>query len=151
MFFFMCHSPIFVLFWLCLMYFILTLMYVFQFAYVFPVLFSLFFVLMFGYFFFFFFFLMIRRPPRSTRTDTLFPYTTLFRSAQPRVARSALSWKVPGRDRFRRANGRVGCPSSRAERQASSQRRNAIHDYADLSGDRGQDAGADPEIGRAHV
>src|SRR3546814_19615833 len=30
--------------------------------------------------FLFFFFLMIRRPPRSTRTDTLFPYTTLFRS-----------------------------------------------------------------------
>src|SRR3546814_20056847 len=28
-----------------------------------------------------FFFVMIRRPPRSTRTDTLFPYTTLFRSA----------------------------------------------------------------------
>src|SRR3546814_17799938 len=28
----------------------------------------------------FFFLLMIRRPPRSTRTDTLFPYTTLFRS-----------------------------------------------------------------------
>src|SRR3546814_8133389 len=28
-------------------------------------------------------FLMIRRPPRSTRTDTLFPYTTLFRSLQP--------------------------------------------------------------------
>src|SRR3546814_12580886 len=27
-----------------------------------------------------FFFLRIRRPPRSTRTDTLFPYTTLFRS-----------------------------------------------------------------------
>src|SRR3546814_12207731 len=32
-----------------------------------------------------FFFLMIRRPPRSTRTDTLFPYTTLFRSV-PTVA-----------------------------------------------------------------
>src|SRR3546814_6939326 len=31
----------------------------------------------------FFFFLMIRRPPRSTRTDTLFPYTTLFRSVRP--------------------------------------------------------------------
>src|SRR3546814_10827785 len=30
--------------------------------------------------FMFVFFLMIRRPPRSTRTDTLFPYTTLFRS-----------------------------------------------------------------------
>src|SRR3546814_19592743 len=35
---------------------------------------------------FFFFFLMIRRPPRSTRTDTLFPYTTLFRSKAPRLA-----------------------------------------------------------------
>src|SRR3546814_1069480 len=33
----------------------------------------------------FFFFLMIRRPPRSTRTDTLFPYTTLFRSASAQV------------------------------------------------------------------
>src|SRR3546814_5039457 len=28
---------------------------------------------------------MIRRPPRSTRTDTLFPYTTLFRSVDMRV------------------------------------------------------------------
>src|SRR3546814_1279934 len=33
-----------------------------------------------------FFFLMIRRPPRSTRTDTLFPYTTLFRSETSRHA-----------------------------------------------------------------
>src|SRR3546814_20245426 len=32
----------------------------------------------------FVFFLWIRRPPRSTRTDTLFPYTTLFRSEQER-------------------------------------------------------------------
>src|SRR3546814_12164118 len=37
----------------------------------------------------FFFFLMIRRPPRSTRTDTLFPYTTLFRSKV-----KPLSWRV---------------------------------------------------------
>src|SRR3546814_16452829 len=36
-------------------------------------------------FLFSFFFLMIRRPPRSTRTDTLFPYTTLFRSASRRL------------------------------------------------------------------
>src|SRR3546814_12375304 len=35
----------------------------------------------------FIFFLRIRRPPRSTRTDTLFPYTTLFRSLRsPRPA-----------------------------------------------------------------
>src|SRR3546814_7663966 len=32
--------------------------------------------------FFYFFFLTIRRPPRSTRTDTLFPYPTLFRSTR---------------------------------------------------------------------
>src|SRR3546814_9279516 len=31
----------------------------------------------------YFFFLIILRPPRSTRTDTLFPYTTLFRSVPP--------------------------------------------------------------------
>src|SRR3546814_6769060 len=36
-----------------------------------------------------FFFLMIRRPPRSTRTDTLFPYTTLFRSC------SGLAYAAP--------------------------------------------------------
>src|SRR3546814_7568239 len=40
----------------------------------------LFLVWLFCLFTYFFFFLMIRRPPRSTRTDTLFPYTTLFRS-----------------------------------------------------------------------
>src|SRR3546814_11110673 len=39
---------------------------------------SAFSVMSFSYYFIFF--LMIRRPPRSTRTDTLFPYTTLFRS-----------------------------------------------------------------------
>src|SRR3546814_9192369 len=38
---------------------------------------------------FFFFFLMIRLPPRSTRTDTPFPYTTLFRSPSGRAARAA--------------------------------------------------------------
>src|SRR3546814_6592540 len=35
-----------------------------------------------SYLFVLIFFLMIRRPPRSTRTDTLFPYTTLFRSVR---------------------------------------------------------------------
>src|SRR3546814_18691479 len=35
------------------------------------------------------FFLLIRRPPGSTRTDTLFPYTTPFRSGYPRTAAQA--------------------------------------------------------------
>src|SRR3546814_4736160 len=49
------------------------------------------------------FFLMIRRPPRSTRTDTLFPYTTLFRSRRPgRRGRGA------GRSPVRADPGRPG-------------------------------------------
>src|SRR3546814_9003468 len=39
-----------------------------------------------------FFFLMIRRPPRSTRTDTFFPYTTLFRSNSCSLASSPVRW-----------------------------------------------------------
>src|SRR3546814_11030484 len=50
-------------------------------------------------FFCYFFFLMIRRPPRSTRTDTLFPYTTLFRSADRDRRRHHL--RPRGRDRDR--------------------------------------------------
>src|SRR3546814_19585043 len=43
------------------------------------------------------FFLMIRRPPRSTRTDTLFPYTTLFRShALANLDRKAQRLQVGG-------------------------------------------------------
>src|SRR3546814_1028221 len=37
---------------------------------------------------------MIRQPPRSTRTDTLFPYTTLFRSDQRGLARSGFAHEV---------------------------------------------------------
>src|SRR3546814_11570963 len=48
------------------------------------------------------FFLMIRRPPRSTRTDTLFPYTTLFRSARPRRDRFGV-----GHRRHHRCRGRL--------------------------------------------
>src|SRR3546814_2699207 len=47
--------------------------------------------------YYYIFFLRIRRPPRSTRTDTLFPYTTLFRSlkpAQPTQQAYALGWNV---------------------------------------------------------
>src|SRR3546814_4185619 len=45
-----------------------------------------------------FFFLMIRRPPRSTRTDTLFPYTTLLRSRRwdDRQGQRGGAWEGPG-------------------------------------------------------
>src|SRR3546814_18491393 len=47
----------------------------------------------------YFFVLRIRRPPRSTRTDTLFPYTTLFRSKvcfRPRLCENAIYWRFQG-------------------------------------------------------
>src|SRR3546814_9931839 len=39
---------------------------------------------------------MIRRPPRSTRTDTLFPYTTLFRSGRPSEHDAAIGPAIQG-------------------------------------------------------
>src|SRR3546814_4372550 len=46
---------------------------------------------------------MIRRPPRSTRTDTLFPYTTLFRSRQRLLQRARQHRNRPRKSRKRRA------------------------------------------------
>src|SRR3546814_10532365 len=52
---------------------------------------------------------MIRRPPRSTRTDTLFPYTTLFRSRRATPIPPSSSWKS-------RRCGRACGSSPRAKR-----------------------------------
>src|SRR3546814_14105103 len=63
------------------------------------------FVILYRLFVLFFFFLMIRRPPRSTRTDTLFPYTTLFRSLEARWANRQAAQRSsqhsPRQDQFR--------------------------------------------------
>src|SRR3546814_19376269 len=61
---------------------------------------SLFFVVLCGVLIscFFFFFLMIPLPPKSTRTDTLFPYTTLFRSP---AAYAQVGYKRVDKGRFR--------------------------------------------------
>src|SRR3546814_8461910 len=56
-----------------------------------------------------FFFLMRRRPPRSTRTDTLFPYTTLFRSIRARMREGVEPVKKAKRDSLRLL-GTVGEP-----------------------------------------
>src|SRR3546814_13132042 len=96
--------------------------------------------------FVFFFFLMIRRPPRSTRTDTLFPYTTLFRSTEPepaqeraggrarnRAAGTAAKRDRPGDVRsLERRKGRSGQDDDRADegtgrsRAAAGSRRGAL-------------------------
>src|SRR3546814_7072298 len=63
-----------------------------------------------------FFFLMIRRPPRTTRTDTLFPYTTLFRSSRRAYRRRRpRSHRVP----HHRAAGSARCALPRSEEHTS--------------------------------
>src|SRR3546814_20018423 len=76
-------------------------------------------------------FLMIRRPPRSTRTDTLFPYTTLFRSDAHRgsLAFAGVKPSSPRGSSCRRFQHRPGA--------------RAIRGVPYL--------GSVPEIGRAHV
>src|SRR3546814_18415261 len=67
------------------------------------------------------FFLMIRRPPRSTRTDTLFPYTTLFRSRRSaRWARSPSAEGDRGRPARKGSRGPASVsPSVRSEEHTS--------------------------------
>src|SRR3546814_4030678 len=72
--------------------------------------------------FLFLFFLMIRRPPRSTRTDTLFPYTTLFRSAdcagRPVVVGThprSHQGKARHRDSQKTFGGQGSCPHAPAQ------------------------------------
>src|SRR3546814_13020730 len=55
------------------------------------------------------FFLSVRRPPRATRTDTLFPYTTLFRSSRSAMLpRSPVGAARCGRRAWRGRRGRGG-------------------------------------------
>src|SRR3546814_12576483 len=64
------------------------------------------------------FFLMIRRPPRSTLTDTLFPYTTLFRSPGARLGElPVVDIAKPGQPLDKRCDGRrtLSVPSAFAQ------------------------------------
>src|SRR3546814_19077757 len=91
---------------------------------------------MFSYSLLSFYFFMIRRPPRSTRTDTLFPYTTLFRS-QDRTQERCLTRQDHGtrrRDGLQHDPARDAAPGLRSAPASA----------------RGQAAGG-REIGRAHV
>src|SRR3546814_13762359 len=67
---------------------------------------------------------MIRRPPRSTRTDTLFPYTTLFRSP---VAGCSLRRSVADAPARAAADGLVDAPHERPVR---------VHDEDELGDER---------------
>src|SRR3546814_13515918 len=101
---------------------------------------------------------MLRRPPRSTRTYTLFPYPTLFRSVLRQPARAAaidiaatvgaegLDLHDLGPEKFpRRGLHRILRPSGKIARQRTSHRAEPRHGHADVEQlDR-------IEIGRAHV
>src|SRR3546814_3614046 len=63
---------------------------------------------------------MIRRPPRSTRTDTLFPYTTLFRSPSPPRRGGGCGRDVePERVAGAGSRARLGDPRTRSEEHTS--------------------------------
>src|SRR3546814_6145363 len=65
---------------------------------------------------------MIRRPPRSTRTDTLFPYTTLFRSSRERGRIQRLRRRFdPGAARARRRAQAAGHVYRRHRRRLRSE------------------------------
>src|SRR3546814_13936285 len=111
----------------------------------------------FMFLFTFIFFLMIRRPPRSTRTDTLFPYTTLFRS---RPARARACCRLPSgadrggycrRPRVNTPAENVGSFLLRRYRETSAGTASADRHYCAGNPDarwRDEDG---IEIGRAHV
>src|SRR3546814_14705624 len=100
---------------------------------------------------------MIRRPPRSTRTDTPFPYTTLFRSVNTGgVLDSAKEESLEAIGEAMAENGRVivtGCMGNEAEviraRFPNVLAVTGAHQYEQVV-DAVHDA-APPKIGRAHV
>src|SRR3546814_17381508 len=109
---------------------------------------------------------MIRRPPRSTRTDTLFPYTTLFRSnvykSQCRDTvdeRSSMQMDVEARARrivadmgghWRGSYGMVCCPAHNDRNPSLQVTHGQQHDlFQCWSGCRQEDAWSALHIGRA--
>src|SRR3546814_16191507 len=92
------------------------------------------------YYSLFFFFLMIRRPPRSTRTDTLIPHPTLFRSTEGQGLRLI--------DRtFRRTNG----PMLRRDAMLDSSGMPLQTPSCRQSGDPMTEQSADPQKETVHV
>src|SRR3546814_16430264 len=89
-----------------------------------------------------FFFLMRRRPPRSTRTDTRFPYTTLFRSAGAGGCRRDHAAAADPR-RLRRAEDRTPEPQGVHRRRPRPRRGAGPRPAVRAAGPRQDDAGPD--------
>src|SRR3546814_12288521 len=103
------------------------------------------------------FFLMIRRPPRSTRTDTLFPYTTLFRSAGCCRARAPVGGRNPWRRRRTVSGVAAATPRRSAERDLRHFAHGGVFDLQRLGGGKPEAVGHErrgdhlPQIGRGFV
>src|SRR3546814_16578177 len=106
-----------------------------------------------------FFFLMIRRPPRSTRTDTRFPYTTLFRSRRigkpvrgrrcPRNGKEGLAaasghWERP-REGAAVGNSHPPSPETSPERRTAFGSRVAITEPCEAVCSRGLSGASPPD------
>src|SRR3546814_6147637 len=73
---------------------------------------------------------MIRRPPRSTRTDTLFPYTTLFRNVQLRLGAATLRRQCAQRPLAgAAASARPRAPPRDGNRSVAAPSASPAHDY----------------------
>src|SRR3546814_11710996 len=93
------------------------------------------------------FFLMLRRPPRSTRTDTLFPYTTRFRSAAVVQRNAAFVGQGDPIPVF--LDGSLHAACGEVLRHTGWRAEVQRHRVERFDGALG--AGFDQEIGRAHV
>src|SRR3546814_20707274 len=98
----------------------------------------------------FVFVLMIRRPPRSTRTDTLFPYTTLFRSAGAQ-ATDVVAMVVEDQQRGDRHEPQSqGAASERGLHDQTERGQHGSQPDIATAADDDQPA-SEKQIGRAHV
>src|SRR3546814_18388948 len=97
-----------------------------------------------------FFFLMIRRPPRSTRTDTLFPYTTLFRSQSATRPRRTKGSRAPSSNASSPAPLSHMRSGTRARRSIKAPPCSATGELAVLARDERRQL-RQRQIGRAHV
>src|SRR3546814_2698220 len=93
----------------------------------------------------FFFFLMILRPPISTRTDTLFPYTTLFRSP------AARSCSTPSARRWRADAARSRRSAHAMKLVIASGNAGKLAEFRQLLGEAGIDCVAQGELGVGDV
>src|SRR3546814_20652118 len=85
--------------------------------------------------FLFFFFFMRRRPPRSTRTDTPYPYTTLFRSADEHPGAAQRQWSGDfGRKGISDGQGRSQRGKDERRHRQTPSGRKQDHDGDDFSG-----------------